>query len=112
MRGLRGVHAVCFSRGQAGARTKRAACTRSVPAALRLASLTRPQVMVGERGGKLYATDDRYCIDNGAMIAWPGLLAFKQASPGGLPLQAGGGRLAAGCAAGGVWGPWTGADPC
>ena len=21
--------------------------------------------------------DDRYCIDNGAMIAWPGLLAFK-----------------------------------
>lgn len=22
--------------------------------------------------------DDRYCIDNGAMIAWPGLLAFKQ----------------------------------
>ena len=22
-------------------------------------------------------TDDRYCIDNGAMIAWPGLLAFK-----------------------------------
>ncbi len=36
------------------------------------------QVMVEERGGKLYATDDRYCIDNGAMIAWPGLLAFKQ----------------------------------
>ena len=34
--------------------------------------------MVEERGGKLYATDDRYCIDNGAMIAWPGLLAFKQ----------------------------------
>lgn len=22
-------------------------------------------------------SDDRYCIDNGAMIAWPGLLAFK-----------------------------------
>lgn len=21
--------------------------------------------------------DDRYCVDNGAMIAWPGLLAFK-----------------------------------
>ena len=36
------------------------------------------QVMVSERGGKLYSTDDRYCIDNGAMIAWPGLLAFKQ----------------------------------
>ena len=35
------------------------------------------RVMVGERGGRLYATDDRYCIDNGAMIAWPGLLALK-----------------------------------
>ena len=35
------------------------------------------EVMVGERGGRLFATDDRYCIDNGAMIAWPGLLAFK-----------------------------------
>jgi len=32
--------------------------------------------MVAERGGKLYSTDDRYCIDNGAMIAWPGLLAL------------------------------------
>ena len=32
--------------------------------------------MVHERGGRLYATDDRYCIDNGAMIAWPGLLAL------------------------------------
>lgn len=34
-------------------------------------------VMARERGGKLYATDDRYCIDNGAMIAWPGILAHK-----------------------------------
>jgi N6-L-threonylcarbamoyladenine synthase len=34
-------------------------------------------IMVAERGGRLYATDDRYCVDNGAMIAWPGLLAFK-----------------------------------
>lgn len=34
------------------------------------------EVMVGERGGRLYATDDRYCIDNGAMIAWPGMLAL------------------------------------
>lgn len=37
-------------------------------------------VMVSERNGHLYATDDRYCIDNGAMIAWPGLLAFKSGS--------------------------------
>lgn len=35
------------------------------------------RVMCGERGGKLYATDDRYCVDNGAMIAWPGLLALR-----------------------------------
>ena len=34
--------------------------------------------MVGERGGTLYAIDERYCIDNGAMIAWPGLLAFMR----------------------------------
>ena len=36
------------------------------------------KIMADERGGKLYATDERYCIDNGAMIAWPGLLAFGQ----------------------------------
>ena len=36
------------------------------------------RIMVGERGGTLYAIDERYCIDNGAMIAWPGLLAFMQ----------------------------------
>ena len=35
-------------------------------------------VMASERGGMLYSTDDRYCIDNGAMIAWPGLLALKE----------------------------------
>lgn len=38
------------------------------------------KIMTEERGGNLYATDDRYCIDNGAMIAWPGLLAFQQGS--------------------------------
>ena len=30
--------------------------------------------MLEERGGKLGAMDDRYCIDNGAMIAYNGLL--------------------------------------
>jgi N6-L-threonylcarbamoyladenine synthase len=45
---------------------------------MRLQEMMR--VMTQERGGKLYATDDRYCIDNGAMIAWPGLLAFQQGS--------------------------------
>jgi N6-L-threonylcarbamoyladenine synthase len=34
--------------------------------------------MVDQRGGTLYATDDRYCIDNGAMIAYAGLLAFGE----------------------------------
>eukprot|EP00727_Mastigamoeba_balamuthi_P014414 m51a1_g9598 putative o-sialoglyco protein endopeptidase (336) ;mRNA; f:1041892-1043298 len=34
--------------------------------------------MVAERGGTLYSTDDRYCIDNGAMIAWTGLLLLQR----------------------------------
>ena len=34
------------------------------------------QLMVEERGGVLYAMDDRYCVDNGAMIAYTGLLGF------------------------------------
>lgn len=33
--------------------------------------------MAEERGGKLFATDERYCIDNGAMIAQAGLQMFK-----------------------------------
>lgn len=31
-------------------------------------------IMVKERGGKLYATDQSFCIDNGAMIALAGML--------------------------------------
>lgn len=34
--------------------------------------------MAAQRGGRLHATDDRYCIDNGAMIAWTGLLMFRR----------------------------------
>ena len=34
------------------------------------------RTMCSERGGNLFATDDRYCIDNGAMIAYTGLLAY------------------------------------
>lgn len=41
----------------------------------------RLQEMVGqmtkERGGDVGGMDDRYCIDNGAMIAWAGMLEFK-----------------------------------
>ena len=41
--------------------------------------------MLEERGGTLCATDDRYCIDNGAMIAWTGLLQLKHGQP--TPLE-------------------------
>jgi N6-L-threonylcarbamoyladenine synthase len=33
-------------------------------------------IMANERGGSVCAMDDRYCIDNGAMIAWPGLIQY------------------------------------
>lgn len=35
------------------------------------------QTMAEERGATLCATDDRYCIDNGAMIAQAGALMFE-----------------------------------
>lgn len=34
--------------------------------------------MAAERGATAYATDDRFSIDNGAMIAWTGLLMFRK----------------------------------
>ena len=34
-------------------------------------------VMVKERGGKVYGMDDRYCVDNGAMIAQAGWEMFR-----------------------------------
>lgn len=34
-------------------------------------------MMARDRGGNVYATDERFCIDNGIMIAQAGLLAFK-----------------------------------
>ncbi|KAB5550994.1 putative tRNA threonylcarbamoyladenosine biosynthesis protein kae-1 [Coniochaeta sp. 2T2.1] len=33
--------------------------------------------MARDRGGSVYATDERFCIDNGIMIAHAGLLAYK-----------------------------------
>ena len=33
--------------------------------------------MAGERGGKVFATDERFCIDNGAMIAQAGWEMFR-----------------------------------
>ncbi len=38
------------------------------------------EVMCSERGAKLYATDMRFCIDNGAMIAQVYLLTCSQKS--------------------------------
>jgi N6-L-threonylcarbamoyladenine synthase len=35
-------------------------------------------VMAQERGGSVYATDERFCIDNGIMIAHAGLLAWRR----------------------------------
>ncbi|BFF99709.1 probable tRNA N6-adenosine threonylcarbamoyltransferase [Drosophila madeirensis] len=35
------------------------------------------EIMCEERGGKLFATDERYCIDNGLMIAHAGAEMFK-----------------------------------
>ena len=34
------------------------------------------EVMCSERGAKLYATDMRFCIDNGAMIAQVRILNY------------------------------------
>lgn len=33
--------------------------------------------MAAERGGSVFATDERFCIDNGIMIAHAGLLAYR-----------------------------------
>jgi len=35
------------------------------------------RVMAAERCAKLYATDERFCIDNGAMIAHTGVEMFR-----------------------------------
>jgi len=34
-------------------------------------------IMAEERGGKMFATDERFCIDNGIMIAQAGLLSHR-----------------------------------
>ena len=34
-------------------------------------------LMAAARGGRLGAMDERYCIDNGAMISWCGQLIFS-----------------------------------
>jgi len=34
-------------------------------------------IMAEERGGNVFATDERFCIDNGIMIAQAGLLSYR-----------------------------------
>jgi N6-L-threonylcarbamoyladenine synthase len=38
------------------------------------------EIMVEDRGGSIYATDERFCIDNGIMIAHAGLLSYRMGS--------------------------------
>merc|ERR1712100_666919 len=35
------------------------------------------KIMAEDRGGSVCAMDESYCIDNGAMIGWTGLLAYE-----------------------------------
>lgn len=37
-------------------------------------------IMARDRGGSVYSTDERFCIDNGIMIAHAGLLAYRTGS--------------------------------
>lgn len=43
-------------------------------------------IMARDRGGSVFGTDERFCIDNGIMIAHAGLLAFK-AGVGVVPVE-------------------------
>lgn len=52
------------------------------------------KIMTEARGGSVCAMDERYCIDNGAMIAYAGVLEYLHtfkgkdaADAGGMPLM-------------------------
>jgi N6-L-threonylcarbamoyladenine synthase len=44
-------------------------------------------IMAAERGGSVCAMDDRYCIDNGAMIAYAGLVEYQHQGEKGMELK-------------------------
>lgn len=44
------------------------------------------EAMVLQRNGRIYATDERFCIDNGIMIAHAGLVMYK-AAPHSAPIE-------------------------
>ena len=43
------------------------------------------KIMAEERGGSVCAMDDRYCIDNGAMIAYAGVVEYMSNGRKGTP---------------------------
>jgi len=45
------------------------------------------KIMAEERGGSVCAMDDRYCVDNGAMIAYAGVLQYISGGKKGMDLQ-------------------------
>lgn len=44
------------------------------------------QDMAGERGGRAFCTDERFCIDNGAMVAWTASL-MQRGGSGAVPVE-------------------------
>jgi len=44
-------------------------------------------MMAEQRGGSVCAMDDRYCVDNGAMIAYAGVLEYIHNNKVGMPLM-------------------------
>jgi len=44
-------------------------------------------IMAAERGGSVCAMDDRYCVDNGAMIAYAGIVEFMSNGKKGTPFN-------------------------
>ena len=44
------------------------------------------KIMAEERGGSVCAMDDRYCVDNGAMIAYAGVVQYVSSAKKGMDL--------------------------
>ena len=44
-------------------------------------------IMAAARGGSVCAMDDRYCVDNGAMIAYAGVLEYLNSNKRTMPLM-------------------------
>ena len=63
-------------------------------------------LMVADRHGRVCAMDDRYCIDNGAMIAYTGLLA----EPFGLTEEVSQTTVRQRYRTDEVWIPWRGGE--